>query len=76
MNTGDKAYYLHTDKNGTPVKFAAIVLGLETDGILIRVGRYDVHRKEVSTFESVVSEKSLQPRSIPCSYENELQEKA
>ncbi len=76
MNTGDKVYYLYTDKNGTPIKFPAIVLALEADGILIRVGRYDVHSKEVSTFESAVPETSLQPRSVPCSYEDELQEKA
>lgn len=69
-------YYLHTDKNGTSIKFPAIVLRPEADGILIRVGRYDVHSKEVSTFESVVSKTSLQLRSIPCSYEDELQEKA
>jgi len=73
MQAGDKVYYLYTDKNGTPVKFAAIVLGLEDDGIAIRVGRYDVHSKEISTFESVVSAGSLQPRSVPCSYEDELQ---
>ena len=76
MNAGDMVYYLYTDKNGTPIKFAAIVLGLESDGILIRVGRYDVHSKEVATFESVVSEASLQPRSVPCAYEAELQGKA
>jgi len=73
MQAGDKVYYLYTDKNGTPIKFAAIVLGLEDDGIAIRVGRYDVHSKEISTFESVVSAGSLQPRSVPCSYEDELQ---
>ena len=76
MNIDDKVYYLYTDKNGTPIKFAAVVLGLESDGVLIRVGRYDVHSKEVSTFESVVSESALQPRSVPCSYEGELQGKA
>ena len=76
MQTGDRVYYLYTDKNGTPIKFPALVLGLEADGILIRVGRYDVHRKEVSTFESVVAEASLQPRGVPCSFEDELQEKA
>ena len=73
MQAGDKVYYLYTDKNGTPIKFAAIVLGLEDDGIVVRVGRFDVHSKEISTFESVVSEGSLQPRSVPCSYEDELQ---
>ena len=76
MNIDDKVYYLYTDKNGTPIKFAAIVLGLESDGVLIRVGRDDVHSKDVSTFESVVSEAALQPRSVPCSYEGELQGKA
>ena len=76
MQAGDSVYYLYADRNGTPIKFAAIVLGLEADGILIRVGRYDVHRKEVSTFESVVSEASLQQRNVPCSYEDELQQKA
>jgi hypothetical protein len=74
MQAGDKVYYLYTDKNGTPIKFAAIVLGLEDDGIAIRVGRYDVHSKEISTFASVVSESSLQPRTVPCSYEDELQQ--
>ena len=72
MNPGDKVYYLYTDKNGTAIKFAAVVLSLEADGILIRVGRYDVHSKEIATFESVVAESSLQPRTLPCSYEEEL----
>jgi len=76
MNANDMVYYLYTNKNGTPIKFAAIVLGLETDGLLIRVGRYDVHSKKVSTFEAVVAEAALQPRSVPCSYEGELQGKA
>ena len=76
MQTGDMVYYLYTGKNGTPIKFAAIVLGLEDDGVAIRVGRYDVHTKEVSTFESTVSETSLQPRSVPCSYEDELNGRA
>lgn len=73
MQTGDRVYYLYTGKNGPPVKFAAVVIGLEGEGIAIRVGRYDVHSKEVSTFESVVSRASLQPRSVPCSYEDELE---
>ena len=73
MQPGDMVYYLYTGKNGTPIKFAAVVLGIEDDGVAIRVGRYDVHSKEVSTFESVVSESSLQPRSVPCSYEDDLQ---
>ena len=70
---GDMVYYLHTDKNGTQIKFAAIVIGRERDAIAIRVGRYDVHSREVSTFDSVVARTSLQPRSVPCSYEDELQ---
>ena len=74
MQAGDRVYYLYTDKSGTPIKFAAIVLELEDDGIAIRVGRYDVHSKEISTFESVVPEGSLQPRSVPCSYEDQLQQ--
>ena len=65
-------YYLYTGKDGTPVKFAAVVLRLEDDGVLIRVGRYDVHTKEVKTFESTVAAELLQPRSVPCSYEDEL----
>jgi hypothetical protein len=65
-------YYLYTDKNGVQIKFAAIIIGLDANGIAIRVGRYDVHSKEVSTFESVVSAASLQPRSVPCSYEDQL----
>lgn len=65
-------YYLYTDKNGTNIKFAAIVLSQESEGILIRVGRYDVHSKEVSTFESTVPESLIQPRSVPCAYEDEL----
>jgi hypothetical protein len=76
MKNGDKVYYLYTDKNGVPIKFAAIIIGLDDNGIAIRVGRYDVHSKEVSTFESVVSETSLQPRTVPCSYEDELHKQA
>jgi hypothetical protein len=76
MQSGDKVYYLYTDKHGVPIKFAAIVLALQDDGILIRVGRYDVHTREVSSFESVVAAVTLQPRSVPCSYEDELTGKA
>ena len=72
MKNGDKVYYLYTDKNGVPIKFAAIIIRLDDDGIVVRVGRYDVHSKEVSTFESTVSAASLQPRAVPCSYEDEL----
>jgi hypothetical protein len=76
MQTGDKVYYLYTDNHGVPIKFAAIVLAQQADGILIRVGRYDVHTREVSTFESVVAATTLQPRSVPCSYEDELKGQA
>ncbi len=72
MNAGDRVYYLYTGKDGTPIKFAAIVLARQEDGILIRVGRYDVHTNEIKTFESVVPETLVQPRSVPCSYEDEL----
>ena len=69
-------YYLYTDKNGVQIKFAAVITGIQDDGIAIRVGRYDVHSREVSTFESVVSESSLQVRTVPCSYEDELRPQA
>ena len=72
MQSDDMVYYLYTDKNGVQIKFAAIVIALHADGILIRVGRYDVHTREVSTFESVVATATLRPRSVPCSYEDEL----
>ena len=72
MQAGDRVYYLYTDPNGTPIKFAAVVLAVESDGLRIRVGRFDVHSKEISTFESTVSEQTLEARSVPCSYEDEL----
>ncbi|MCP4876517.1 MAG: hypothetical protein GY896_13735 [Gammaproteobacteria bacterium] len=72
MNVNDKVYYLYTDANGTQIKLSAIVLGLESEGILIRMGRYDVHTNEVKTFESVVPESALQPRRVPWSFEAEL----
>lgn len=72
MQAGDPVYYLYTGKKGTPIKFAAIVLGVEDEGVAVRVGRWDVLSKEVETFDSVVSPSSLQPRSIPCAYEDEL----
>jgi len=72
FKTGDRVYYLYTDEHNVPIKFAAIVLAQQADGILIRVGRYDVHTRDVSTFESVVARSTLRPRSVPCSYEDEL----
>ena len=73
MKPDDMVYYLYTDSTGTQIKFAAIVLALQSDGVLIRVGRYDVHSNDVKTFESVVSESVLQERSVPWSFEKELQ---
>jgi len=72
MQAGDRVYYLYTDKNDVQIKFAAIVLAQQTNGVLIRVGRYDVHTRNISTFESVVETATLRPRSVPCSYEDEL----
>ena len=76
IESGDMVYYLYTDKHGVTIKYAAIVLAAQDDGFLIRVGRYDVHTREVSSFESVVAATTLQPRSVPCSYEDELTGKA
>lgn len=70
---GDRVYYLYTNAGGTRVKFAAVVIGIEPDAIGIRVGRYDPGTQEVKTFESSVAEASLEPRSIPCSYEAALE---
>lgn len=72
FSVGDKVYYLYTNAGGTCVKFAAIVIGHERDGVAIRVGRYDPDRMDVATFESVVPAALLQARSISCSYEDEL----
>lgn len=72
MNKNDRVYYLYTDQRGVQTRFAAVVLSVEADAILIRIGRYDVHSREISTFESTVSRESLQARSISCSFEDEL----
>ena len=72
MDSGDMVYYLYAGNKGTQIKFAALVLARTDDGILIRVGRYDVDTKDVSTFESVVAETSLQPRTVPCAFEDVL----
>ena len=66
-------YYLYTDKNGTPIKVVGVVLGIEADGVLIRIGRYDVQTNKVNTLESVVPESTLKPRSVPWTFEDELQ---
>ena len=72
MRAGDRVYYLYTGKLGTEVKFAAVVLAVDTGGVLIRVGRYDVDTQEVRTFESTVAADRLQPRSVPCAFEDAL----
>ena len=69
-------YYLYTDKKGTPVKIVGVVLGLEPDGVLIRIGRYDVQTNKVNTLESVVPESTLKPRSVPWTFEDDLQARA
>lgn len=66
-------YYLHTNQAGNKTKFAALVIGVEDDGIFIRVGRLDVDLQEIKTFESTVSAESLVPRNAPCSFESDLQ---
>jgi hypothetical protein len=76
MQAGDMVYYLYTDKNGTPIKVAGVVLGIEPDGVLIRIGRYDVQTNKVNTLESVVAESTLKPRSVPWTFEDELRAKA
>ncbi|MDH3388109.1 MAG: hypothetical protein OEN02_09395 [Gammaproteobacteria bacterium] len=76
MNAGDRVYYLYTDKNGTEIKYAAIILAQQDEGYLIRIGSYDVHTREIKTLESIAPAASLEPRSIPCSYENELNGRA
>jgi hypothetical protein len=72
MNAGDKVYYLHTNQLGYETKFAAIVIAVEDNGILIRVGRLNVDLQAIKTFESVVRADSLIPRNTPCSFEDDL----
>ena len=74
LSAGDMVYYLYSDRQGTPIKCPARVISLEAKGVLVRVGRFDVHRKQVSTFESVVSPDSLQVRTLACAFESELQD--
>ena len=72
-SAGDRVYYLYTNAGGTQVKFAAVVIAIEPDAVVIRVGRYDPGTQEIKTFESSVSTGSLEPRSVPCSYEATLE---
>ena len=74
MQPGDKVYYLYTDKSGTPIKIAGIVLGLDPEGVKIRIGRYDTQTNKVNTLDSVVPESTLQARSVPWTFEDELQD--
>ncbi|MCP4333387.1 MAG: hypothetical protein GY785_12085 [Gammaproteobacteria bacterium] len=76
MKDGDKVYYLYTDKKGTQIKVVGVVLGFEADGVLIRIGRYDVQTNKVNTLESIVPESKLKPRSVPWTFEDELQTRA
>lgn len=72
MRAGDMVYYLFTDQQGVENKIPARVLSSHEEQIVIRIGRYDVHTKQVTVLESTVSHGSLQPRQVPCSYEDEL----
>ncbi len=76
MQIGDQVYYQYTDKNGTAIKSAAIVLDTRPDGVFIRVGRFDLQRSQFTSFESVVAEQTLSPRSVPCSHEEDLKNPA
>ena len=72
MQAGDRVYYLYTAHNGNRIKYAAVVLGHEGEDVLIRIGRYDADIRDVKMLEAKVSETLLEPRSIPCSYEDLL----
>ncbi len=72
MQAGDMVYYLFTDQQGVKTKIPARVLSSADGALVIRIGRYDVHTKQVAVLESTVSQDSLQPRRVPCSYEDEL----
>ena len=72
MNTGDMVYFMYTDKYNKLTKYPAIILASSSDTLRIRIGKYDVHSKEISMLETDASEDSLQPRTVPCSYEDEL----
>jgi hypothetical protein len=65
-------YYLYTDKYDKEIKFVALVIAVEAEGIHIRVGRFDVLSSKFETFESTVAADKLLPRLVPCSFESEL----
>ena len=72
MKTGDRVYYLYSDKYGKQIKYAASVVSTKGEDIHIRVGRLDVLAQKIVTFESTVSIDKLLPRSAPCSFEDDL----
>ena len=72
MQAGDMVYYLFTDQYGVETKIPARVLSASDDEVTIRIGRYDVHTKEVKLMESGVAPSNLLPRRVRCSYEDEL----
>lgn len=65
-------YYLHLNAVGTEVKFPALVLDIDDDGVLIRVGRFNPTTSDLATFESTVAKDRLLPRSTAFSFEKEL----
>ena len=74
MQAGDMVYYLYTDSYGKQIKYAASVIACEGDDFHIRVGKLDVLAQKIVTFESTVSADKLVPRSVPCSFEDDLRE--
>jgi len=72
MQPGDRVYYLYTANNGNRVKYAAVVLQRDGNDALIRIGRYDVDARKVKLLEATVGIDLLEPRNIPCSYEDLL----
>ena len=72
MNAGDMVYYLYTDKYTKEIRFPALVISIEEEGIHIRVGRFDVLSNKLETFESTVPADKISCRLVPCSFESEL----
>ena len=72
MQAGDMVYYLFTDQHGVETKIPARVISADGDEILISIGRYDVHTKQVTVLQSTVGPDHLLARRVPCSYEDEL----
>ena len=72
MKAGDMVYYLHLNGVGTEVKFPALVLDTNEDGVRIRVGRFNPTTSDLATFESTVTSDKLLPRATAFSFEEEL----